>query len=302
MCIRDSFETAEDRAAFDKRKAEDDRAELHPRNRQLRQRADDIADKAPLAKCYRSVVSRTTTEVSSKRVKCDLWSCAHCSQTKTARILSEVVERFASCRHVRVAPLADDDARRKLSNRLKKRRQRLGIEAGALVIPVAGSGFLVLGNYADAEGELMPVAEAFDLLIDALAMRSEVARMKGTKVDKRRISRPGLEAVTISSEKDNSPVRTNGDKTEDRRPVGMIFKAVDADDLTELVAQHNGKRRGKARKGEWSYRFPTEAAADAFIADLERLYDLTTEDKLADTRSDRSDRIAWENQLAEVCA
>ena len=126
--------------------------------------------------------------------------------------------------------------------------------------------------------------------------------MRGTEVDKRRISRPGMEAVPINSKGEDSLLRTNRDKAKDHRPVGMIFKAVSADDLADLVAQHNGKRGGKARKGGWSYRFATEANADAFIADLERLYDLSTEDKLADTRSDRSDRIAWENSLAEVCA
>lgn len=290
-------ETPEDRAALDRRAAEDHRGGLTLRNKRLRDRADRIGDTAPAATCYRTAVHRTTTEISGSRVKCNSWGCLHCSKTKTARILSEFVELFGHRDRVCTTPHADDDARRRYKNRLGKHNQRTGLDVGAMVIPVAGSGFLSIGTYRDPAGEMFSIEEAFDLLAEALESRSDIARLTGTALDKRRISRPGLEPVRDSAKDEITLVRTNADKAEDRRLVGLILREVSSADLAGLVARHNGKRGGHSRKNRWSYRFECETDADAFVADLERLWDLRTEEELTETRTERSNRIAWENEM-----
>jgi hypothetical protein len=284
------------------RRTEDYRGGLTVRNKRLRDDADLIAKTAPDATCWRTVVHRTDIEVTGQPVKCSSWGCDHCAKVKTARLLAEFVERFASRESVYVVPLGDDDARRRFRYRIDKHRDRIGLDVGAFVVPVAGSGFLAVGTYRDKDADRHDLADAFDLLYVALDLRAEVARRVGTEVDKRRVSRPGLECVRDNAKGENSLPRTNADSTEDQRLVGMILRRVSASDLADSVTQLNGKRGGKAKKGGWSFRFETATDADAFIAYLERVHDLTTDDKLAENRADRSDRIAWENEQTRCFA
>lgn len=285
-----------------KLKEEQNRSGFNLRNKRLRDRADLIAKNAPTPPCWRTAVHRTSTEVSGSRVKCSSWACLHCSKTKTSSILSEFIERFADRGSVSIVPLADNAARHRFKNMMDKRRQRLGIEIGALVIPVAGGAFIAISRTRFADGEMLDFNDAFDTIVQALESRAEVARMAGKDRDRRRISRPGLDPVRDNAKEESPPLRTNADTADERRPVGMILREVSATDLRDLVALHKGKRGGKARKGGWSYRFATEAEADAFVADLERLYDLTTDEELAENRADKGDRIAWENEQAECFA
>ena len=296
------FETPDETRKLDQREREIRRGGFTVRNKRLRERACRIAKDAPSAACWRTAVHRTSTEITGSRVKCSSWGCLHCSKDKAEQVLTELVERFAERDRVCIIAFPNDAARVRFKDRITKRRQRTGLDLGAIVVPVAGESFLAFSQLSDAEGEMFSLVDAFEILVEALDARAELARLRGRNVDKRRISRPGLAPVRDSAKEEDSSLRSNADKAEERRPVGMIFREVSSADLVEIAVAHGGKRGGKARKGGWSYRFPTEADNDAFVADLERLYDLTTDEALAENRTHRSARLAWENEQAEAFA
>ena len=68
-----------------------------------------------------------------------------------------------------------------------------------------------------------------------------------------------------------------------------------------LIAEGIPVRVRRKKKGEWALTGEPEALDAADVA-LAKAFNLRTEDDLANTRNDRTDRLEWENQQAECFA
>jgi len=292
------------------------RAHVHHKNvvRKWKDRAKKIEANAPPVPDRGCIwwVSQKDQATGNKRRNlsslCDKLTCSHCSQVWRSRRIADAVDAFGELETVNVLALDDKADSERFAQRHKKRRQRSDTQAPhdfAMSVPVTDGRSFVIAGHDDKQGVVVPLSEALEMLDRSLADRIALAKLTGKDADNRRVSWPGK-----STASENVPHNSvteeekelKGDKAEDWITIGGTDEPMTADNAeVVLIAEGIPVKVRRKKKGEWALTGEPEALEAADVA-LAKAFNLRTENDLANVRTDRADRLEWENDLAEVFA